>query len=49
MSFEEFSDACQKGKLEKEKYSYEVEKDFWEWERVITLKHHYQELGIQWM
>jgi len=49
MSFDEFSNACKTGKLSEIKYSYEVEKDFWDWERAITLKRHYQELGIQWM
>ena len=48
MSFDEFSNACKKGELREIKYSYKVEKDFWEWERAITLKRHYQELGIQW-
>jgi hypothetical protein len=28
----------------KEDYSYEIERDFWEWERLETLKAHYQAL-----
>jgi hypothetical protein len=32
----------------KEDYRYEVEKDFWEWERLETLKTHYQALHAQW-
>ena len=49
MSFDEFYKACKDGTLEKDAYSYEVEKDFWEWERIHTLKQHYQDLGAQWM
>lgn len=29
-------------------YSYEVERDFWEWERLETLKDHYQALRERW-
>ena len=32
----------------KEDYRYEVEKDFWEWERLETLKAHYQVLRARW-
>lgn len=32
----------------KGEYSYEVEKDFWEWEGLETLKSHYQALREQW-
>jgi hypothetical protein len=32
----------------KEDYRYEVEKDFWEWERLETLKAHYQALRGRW-
>jgi len=49
MSFEEFSKACKRGTIGKDPYSYEVEKDFWEWERIHTLKRHYDGLGAQWM
>ena len=48
MSFDEFSKACKEGKLKEDIYSYEVEKDFWEWERIHTLKQHYKTLGVQW-
>ena len=49
MSFEEFSSRCQEGSLEKDAYSYEVEKDFWEWEKAFTLRRHYKALRSQWM
>ena len=32
----------------KEEYSYEVESAFWEWERLETLKAHYQALRERW-
>jgi hypothetical protein len=32
----------------KENYSYEVEKEFWEWERLETLRAHYQALLERW-
>jgi len=48
MSFDEFSIACKEDKLKQDIYSYEVEKDFWEWERIHTLKQHYKTLGVQW-
>lgn len=32
----------------KEEYTYEVEKAFWEWERLETLKSHYQTLQERW-
>jgi hypothetical protein len=41
-SFAEFKDRT------KTDYSYEVEKTFWEWERLETLKTHYQALQERW-
>lgn len=32
----------------KAEYSYEVESDFWEWERLETLRSHYQALRDRW-
>ena len=32
----------------KEEYTYEVEREFWEWERLETLKSHYQALRERW-
>lgn len=32
----------------REEYRYEVKKDFWEWERLETLKAHYQTLQERW-
>ncbi len=49
MSFEQFSQKCAEGTLTEDPYSYEVEKDFWEWEQAISLHHHYNSLRLQWM
>jgi len=49
MSFEEFSRRCKERELEKDAYSYEVEKDFWEWEKALTLRRHYEALRSRWM
>lgn len=37
MSFEEFKKAWEEDEI-KDKYSYDVEKDFWEWEGLVTRK-----------
>lgn len=44
MSFKEFEKACKENKLKKDPYSYEVEKDYIEWEALITLKEYYENL-----
>ena len=49
MSFAEFSRQCAEGTLAADPYSYEVEKDFWEWEQAVTLQRHYESLRPQWM
>ena len=49
MTFQEFSKRCAEDTLGKDVYAYEVEKDFWEWERAVTLQRHYESLGQQWM
>ena len=48
MTFEEFSVKCKQKKIGKDIHSYEVEKDFWDWERIDTLRKHYGELKSQW-
>ena len=48
MSFADFADQCAEGKLEQDPHSYEVEKDFWEWEQAVTLKKHYESISVQW-
>ena len=49
MSFEEFSGHCEDGTLDRSAYDYEVESDFWEWEKAETLSQHYDALQARWM
>jgi hypothetical protein len=44
MTFAEFSDKCEEGSLATDPYAYEVESDFWAWERAETLLDHYKSL-----
>ena len=48
-TFEEFSERCQSGTLGQDPYAYEVESDFWDWEKAETLLQHYGALQIRWM
>lgn len=49
MTFEEFQDACRNNKLEVDAYSYEVEKDFWEWEQLESLFKYYEDIKSKWI
>lgn len=49
MPFEEFSKRCKEKSLNEDIYSFKVEKDFWEWEKALTLKRHYEALRSKWM
>jgi hypothetical protein len=49
MTFEEFSQRCQDGSLGRDPYAYEVESDFWDWEKATTLLQHYEVLQKRWM
>jgi hypothetical protein len=49
MTFEEFSERCDAGTLDQDAYAYDVESDFWEWEKAETLLQHYETLRSQWM
>ncbi|MFB6212653.1 MAG: hypothetical protein ABEI53_02440 [Candidatus Magasanikbacteria bacterium] len=42
MSFEDFREKWENGEIE-DKYSYDVEKDYWEWEGLVTRKQRIQE------
>lgn len=48
MTFAEFAERCREGTLGEDPYSYEVESDFWEWEKLETLLQHYEALRPQW-
>lgn len=49
MNFEEYKSNIVKNTLQNDRYSFECEKDFWEWEEAITLKNHYETIKNQWM
>ena len=46
MSFDEFSKRCEEGTIEADVYSWEVESDFWEWEKAVTLLSHYEKVKL---
>ncbi|WKZ15018.1 MAG: hypothetical protein QY317_14055 [Candidatus Jettenia caeni] len=49
MNFEEFKKHFKDATLTKDVYTFNVEKDFWEWEETETLKKHYEEIKKQWI
>jgi len=49
MTFDQFQEKCEKREIDKDIFSYEVEKDFWVWEKAETLKRQYQELKLRWI
>lgn len=49
MTFNEFEDACKNNKLKADVFSYEVEKDFWEWEQLETLLKYYKDIKSRWI
>jgi len=49
MSFKEFQEACKNKTIKTDVYSYNVEKDFWEWEGIETLLSYYQEIESGWI
>ncbi len=48
MSFEEFKLHFKERTLKEDTYSFDTEKDFWQWEEAETLKKHYEEIKGQW-
>ncbi len=49
MSFEEFKRHFKEGTLREDTYSFNTEKDYWQWEEDETLKKHYEEIKGQWI
>jgi len=49
MDFEQFKKNITENDTQKDLYSFESEKDFWEWEEAVTLKNHYEDIKNQWM
>ena len=48
MSFDEFQKHFKDGTLKKDTYSFDTERNFWQWEEAETLKKHYETLKTQW-
>ncbi len=48
MTFAEFSEQCEANTLGQDSYAYDVESDFWEWEKAVTLLQHYEALQDRW-
>lgn len=49
ITFEEFSERCENSTLSEDPYAYDVESDFWDWEKAVTLLSHYKALQARWM
>ena len=49
MTFDEFSRRCESENLDQDPYAYDVESDFWDWEKAVTLLRHYETLQARWM
>jgi len=46
MSFAQFVSMCRDDALGPDIYSYDVEQDYWTWERAVTLKRHYEQRSL---
>ena len=50
MSFEKFKRRIKEKKpLKADIYSFDTEKDYWQWEEAVTLRKHYEEIKGQWI
>ncbi len=49
MPFDKFKEKGSKGEIDQDIFSYDVERDFWAWERADTLKKHYESMRSQWI
>jgi hypothetical protein len=49
MPFDKFKEKSSKGEINQDIFSYDVERDFWAWERADTLKKHYESMRSQWI
>ena len=49
MQFDKFKEKSSKGEIDQDIFSYDVERDFWDWERADTLKKHYESMRTQWI
>ena len=48
MAFDAFSERCEAGTIDRDPFAYDVERDYWEWEKLVTLVEHYEGLRAQW-
>ena len=49
MNFKKKKKRSKEGMLKKDVYSFDTERDFWQWEEAETLKKHYDEMKKQWI
>ena len=49
MSFEKFKKRTKENTLKSDIYSFDTEKDYWQWEEVVTLRKHYEKIQGQWI
>ena len=49
MTFKEFSKRIEEETLGRDAFDYEVESDYWDWEKAETLLQHYKSLQARWM
>ena len=49
MSFEKFKKRIKENTLKADIYSFDTEKDYWQWEEAVTLRKHYEEIKGQWI
>lgn len=49
MNFKEFEESCRSNTLKADAFSYEVEKDFWEWEGLENLFKYYEDIKSRWI
>lgn len=48
MTFAEFAERVRTDQLGQDRYAYDVESAYWDWEEAETLLHHYQDLRARW-
>ena len=49
MSFEKFKKRTKENTLKSDIYSFDTEKDYWQWEEAVTLRKHYEKIQGQWI
>lgn len=49
MKFEDFKEKWNNNELLGNKYSYEIEKDYWEWEAAVSRREHLGKIADEWL